>query len=118
MPPKVILRARPGLLIEPGNHKAADTTGAKVTYTGGFQWGFFHREFQTRSFAHFLLKVRNGGPAILAAREEGHDVGGNHWVGWYRVLIQFGEIALRQTFEKECVKALGAELAIDRFDGV
>ena len=118
VPPKVILRAQPGLLIQAGNHKLADAGGEKVSYTGGFPWGFFHREFQTRSFAHFLLKVRNGGPAILAAREVGHDVGGQHWVAWYRLLIQQGEIALRQAFEKECVRAPGAELAIDTFDGV
>jgi hypothetical protein len=118
VPPKVILRAQLGLQIGPGNHKVIQAGGGKPVYTGGFQWGFFHREFQTRSFAHFQRKVRNGGAAILAARDGGHDVGGEHWVAWHRVLMQEGETGLRQVFEKECVRALGAELTRDRFDGV
>ena len=117
VPPKVILRALPGLSIGPGNHKVTQAGGGKTVYTGGFQWGFFHREFQTRSFAHFQRKVRNGGAAVLAAREGGHDVGGEHWVAWHRVLMQEGESGLQQIFETECVRSLGAELTHDQFNG-
>ena len=118
VPPKIVLRAIPGLQITQGNHKVTRPDGGPVTYAGGFQWGFYHREFQTRSFAHFLLKVRNGGAAILAARQAKQDVGGEHWVKWYEVLLGKGEDGLRAVFAKECLRAASGGFVVDRFDGV
>ena len=99
MPPKVILRARSDLNISQGNHWARTVSGRSVIYAGGMQFGFYHREFQTRSFAQFLSKVRQGGVAVLAARAAGFDPGGHHWLAWYEVLIAGGEDALRAEYE-------------------
>jgi hypothetical protein len=113
VPPKVIARARPELRISQGNHKVFAEQEARVVYAGGFQYGFFHREFQTRSFAHFLLKVRNGGAAILAARADGRDVGGEHWVAWYRILAQQGEAGLMTAYYDACFREPGGGYVLD-----
>jgi hypothetical protein len=117
VPPKIILRAHPALHITQGNHKADRWDGEAIPYAGGFQWGFYHREFQTRSFAHFLRKVRNGGVAILAARAAKRHIGGEHWVAWYEVLCREGEEGLRKVFARECLRAPGGGFVIDAFRG-
>jgi hypothetical protein len=118
VPPKIILRASPDLHVTQGNHKAVHMRGSAVVYSGGFQWGFYYREFQTRSFAHFLRKVRNGGRAILAARADHRDVGGEHWMGWYDVLTRAGEAGLRRAYETECLRVPGGGFVTERFAGV
>jgi hypothetical protein len=113
VPPKVILRAAPGIWISQGNHKIHANHDAPVTYAGGSQYGFYHREFQTRSFAHFVRKVRNGGAAILAARAESRDVGGEHWLRWYATLQAEGEAGLWATYQKQCFRDPGGSYIID-----
>jgi len=107
VPPKVIARATPQLRITQGNHKVFAAGEARMRYAGGFQYGFFHREYQTRSFAHFLRKVRNGGAAILAAQADGRDVGGQHWVAWYRILAERGEAGLMAAYYDACFREPG-----------
>jgi hypothetical protein len=117
VPPKVFLRARPGLGVSQGNHKVIAADGSRICYSGGFQWGFYHREFQTRSFAQFLRKVRNGGAAILAARAENRDVGGEHWMAWHEVLSRDGEAGLRTVFESACFRTPDGRYVTDPFPG-
>lgn len=117
VPPKVLVRARSGLGIAQGNHRATAADGRKLVYRGGFQFGFYIREFQTRSFAQFLRKVRNGGAAVLAANAEGSKVGGEHWIKWHNVLTAEGEAGLREIFRKEAFRLPAAPYSIDRFTG-
>ena len=117
VPPKVILRARPYLGLTQGNHKARSADRRRIQYTGGFQYGFYYRKFQTRSFEHFLRKVRNGGTAILAARAEGREVGGEHWMAWFDILATEGEPALRAVFERDCFRRPDAQYVCDPFVG-
>jgi hypothetical protein len=112
VPPKVIARADPRLRISQGNHKVFGEQ-ARVAYAGGFQYGFFHREFQTRSFAQFLRKVVNGGAAILAARANGRDVGGEHWMAWHRILVEQGEAGLRTVYLEQCFREPGGGYLTD-----
>ena len=114
-PPKVVLRARKGVTIDQGNHKILDDLGKRIVYAGGFQYGFFHREFQTRGFAHFLRKVRNGGVALVAAKFEGRDVGGEHWFTLYKLLLEEGERGLRRAFEAQCLREPDAHFVLDAF---
>ena len=100
VPPKVFVRALPGLGVGSGNHRAIWKSGEPVVYAGGYEHGFYYREFQTRSFAQFLSKVRNGGAAIVAARAQGYDRGGEHWLQWFDILQQGGEIALWGEYQK------------------
>ena len=117
VPPKVIIRARSGLGVNQGNHKAEAADGGAVVYAGGFQYGFFHREFQTRSFAQFCSKARNGGAAILAARAAGRQVGGDHWMVMHQVLSEQGEAGLRAKFDAECFRSPGGSYVLDPFFG-
>jgi hypothetical protein len=116
VPPKIIARASLGLEIEQGNHKSLMPHGFPTRYAGGFAFGFYHREFQTRSFAQFLRKIRNGGAAILAARATGANVGGEHWMDWHALLIERGEAALHARYLVECHRASGDGFALDPFD--
>jgi len=113
VPPKVIARAAPQLRITQGNHKVFAAGEERVHYTGGFQYGFFHREFQTRSFAQFLRNVRNGGAAILAAQANGRDVGGQHWLAWYRILATQGEAGLLAVYYDACFREPGGGYVLD-----
>jgi hypothetical protein len=117
VPPKVMARADPALRISQGNHKVFAGSDARVTYEGAFQYGFFHREFQTRGFAQFLRKVRNGGAAILAARADGREVGGEHWMAWHKTLTEQGEAGLRAVFEQQCFREAGGGYVMDVFEG-
>ncbi len=114
VPPKIIFRATPGLGVTPGNHKVA---GDSIAYASGLRHGFYYREFQTRSFAQFLTKVRNGGPAILAARAQGHNAGGEHWLGWYDTLQRGGEDALQEAFVEVAFRKNGPGYWHDPFEG-
>lgn len=119
VPPKVACRADVGLVITQGNHGLQRCDGKQVRYCGGFQAGFHYREFQTRSFEHFLTKVRNGGAAIQAAeRHFGHSVGGIHWLEWFKVLNEEGEGGLRRMYETESVRTEGPYFLLDPFHGV
>jgi hypothetical protein len=115
VPPKIVLRASAALNVTAGNHKASHATGQPVIHAGGFQHGFYYREFQTRSFAQFLSKVRHGGAAILAARAQGHDVGGQHWLAWHEVLRRGGEAALQETYRDVAFREAGAGYVVDPF---
>jgi hypothetical protein len=115
VPPKVILRAGPRFRIDRGNHKIFARDDGRITYTGGLQYGFFYREFQTRSFAHFRRKVRNGGAAIVAARAEGRDVGGDHWMAWHRLLQDKGEAGLWAVYQEQCFRDPGGIYVLDRW---
>ncbi len=99
VPPKVLLRAVPGLGVGSGNHKAVRADGGLVAYAGGWEHGFAYREFQTRSFAQFTSKVRNGGAAIQAGRAQGYSGGGEHWLAWYEVLCSGDEAAFRALYD-------------------
>jgi hypothetical protein len=118
VPPKVILRASDHRGVTDGNHKCVRSDGQRVVYAGGLQYGFFYREFQTRSFAQFLSKVRNGGAAILAARAVRKDVGGEHWMQWHEVLQRGGEAALRATYQQVAYREVGSRYTHDPFYGV
>lgn len=119
VPPKIACRARTDLMITQGNHGVLTADAKFVHYAGGYAYGFYHREFQTRSFEHFLTKVRNGGLAIKAAdRHFGHAVGGAHWLEWHRVYEEQGEEGLRLVYERECVRDLIPHFVVDPFHGV
>ena len=117
VPPKVIFRAGAGLTVTPGNHKVASALGRRVIYANGLRHGLYYREFQTRSFTQFLTKVRNGGPAILAARAKGHDPGGGHWLQWHATLEGGGEAALWEAFRDVAFRGLGPGYVVDGFAG-
>ena len=117
VPPKIILRASRWLDVSLGNHHAVSASGQDIHHAGGLQYGFFHREFQTRSFAQFRSKVLNGGPAVLAAMRMGHDVGGQHWLAWYDAFVQGGEAALRAEYETAAFREVGGEYVEDLFVG-
>jgi hypothetical protein len=117
VPPKVIARAAPNLRISQGNHKVFAAGEERVRYTGGFQYGFFHREFQTRSFAQFRRKVVNGGAAILAARDNGRDVGGEHWMGWHATLREHGDAGLWKVYLEQCFREPGGGYVRDCWRG-
>jgi hypothetical protein len=117
VPPKIALRARAGLGVTQGNHKATSPAGETISYAGGFTYGFYYREFQTRSFAQFLSKVRHGGAAILAARAEGNDVGGEHWLQWHAILTEGGEAALARCFREVAFRDIGPGYVADPFLG-
>ena len=117
VPPKIILRASRMLDVSQGNHYAVLAAQGDVLYAGGLQYGFFHREFQTRSFAQFRSKVLNGGPAVLAAAQLGHDVGGQHWLAWYDVFVRGGEAALRAEYETAAFRDVGGDYVTDVFSG-
>jgi hypothetical protein len=115
VPPKVIARADPSLRISQGNHKIFAEHDRQIVYAGAFRYGFFHREFQTRSFAHFVRKVRNGGAAILAAQADGRNVGGEHWLAWHKTLTEQGEEGLRAVFATQCFRTPGGGYLDDVF---
>jgi len=115
VPPKIFLRANGAFRIDHGNHKIYANDGTPVHYTGGFQYGFFHREFQTRSFSQFLSKIRNGGAAILAARAKGDAVGGDHWLEHYRILMEEGEAGLRAVYDRNAFRTPGGLNVLDPF---
>lgn len=115
VPPKVMARADPALRIRQGNHSVFAEHDMPVIYAGAFGYGFFHREFQTRSFAQFLRKVRNGGAAILAARADGRNVGGEHWLAWHKTLAEQGEAGLRAVYEEQCFREPGGGYVHDHF---
>ncbi len=117
VPPKIILRASADLSVSKGNHWVISGAGRPACYDGGLTYGFFHREFQTRSFAQFLSKVRNGGAAVLAANALGREVGGQHWLAWHRLLTEGGEGALRAEYEKVAFREPGPDYVVDRFAG-
>ncbi len=115
VPPKVLVRARAELNVGQGNHKA-ELPNRRASYTGGFQYGFSMREFQTRSFEQFLAKVRHGGAAVLAANARGQPVGGEHWVAWHELLLQGGEAALREEYVRVAYRAPGNGYVKDPFE--
>jgi hypothetical protein len=117
VPPKVLLRASADLLVTAGNHKAASLSGRSVAYAGGLKHGFYYREFQTRGFAQFLSKVRNGGAAALAARAKGHNVGGEHWIAWFEILQNGGEAALWTCYQDVAYRDPGPGYVSDSFGG-
>ena len=118
VPPKVFLRATGRLDLGKGNHWAQPTAGESVRYEGGLAYGLFIREFQTRSFAQFHSKVRNGGPAIRAAQALGYGTGGEHWLAWEAILQQGGQQALREEYEKVAFRRPEGDYAEDRFEGL
>ena len=67
VPPKIITRTNILTTITQGNHKVRLLDNRPPVYAGGFGLGLYYREFPTRSFEHFLRKIRNGGPAVKAA---------------------------------------------------
>lgn len=117
-PPKVAVRARPamGVLgVTGGNHQAPN--GHLLGHQGGFAVGLYYREFQTRSFEHFLRKVRNGGRAVLAARAEGKAEGSDQWVDFFRVLERDGERGLQAVYDQTVVQSLNDHYTWDPFYG-
>jgi hypothetical protein len=118
VPPKVLVRAKRDLDIGQGNHYSIPAGDRRILHAGGLQYGFFHREFQTRSFGQFLSKVRNGGAAIRAALALGQRVGGDHWLAWHDLLSEGGEEALRAEYEKIAFREPGKGYVADEFRGV
>ncbi len=116
VPPKVILRARPFLSLEHGNHAVRSSSTNAVCYGGGLAFGLFIREFQTRSFVQFRNKVRNGGAAIRAAHALGSQIGGQHWLAWEAILQNGGNPALHEEYCKVAYRELGEHYVEDRFD--
>ena len=117
VPPKVILRASSRLSLGKGNHWVQAPESETVCYGGGLTYGIFTREFQTRSFAQFHSKVRNGGRALRAAQALGDGMAGDHWLKWEGILINEGEAALREEYQKVAFRQLDAHYHDDRFIG-
>jgi hypothetical protein len=119
VPPKVVAVHDPFIRITQGNHKVLLMDNRPAAYEGGFSYGFYYREFPTRSFEHFLRKVGNGGPAIRAAEAYlGHSVGGEHWTTYYDQLQAGGEAQLLEVYRREWVRGAAAEFVLDGFSGV
>ena len=118
VPPKSACRAHLSLSVSGGNHLILKSDGSSPIYNGAFEFGIYYREFQTRSFEHFLKKVMNGGPAILAARSEGRGEGGDHWLQWYKTLQEEGEDVLRAQYQRDYVRDHDAHFVPDLFVGV
>lgn len=105
VPPNVAIRADPRLSVRQGNHQAEFGGQREATCVGGLQYGFYYREFPTRSAEHFIRKIKNGGRAVLAAKEYvGGSVGGEHWVMWYEEWKAGGDELIRKKYEEEWCK--------------
>lgn len=118
VPPKIAAVHDPLLTITQGNHKVALLDHRPPRYDGGFAFGLYYREFPTRSFEHFLRKVRNGGPAIRAAEAYlGRPVGGEHWTQYYDQLQSGGEVQLLETYRREWVREFAPGFVADAFCG-
>jgi hypothetical protein len=60
--------------------------------------------------------VRNGGRAILAAEEHlGRSVGGYHWKAYYKTLLDEGERAILELYERDFIKSGGDDWVLDPF---
>lgn len=117
VPPKVVLRADPGLSLTQGNHYAERHHGPPVGLVGGLHFGLYVREFPNRSFEHLLTKIRNGGRAIVAAHEYGAtEVGGEHWLHLYRRWQAGGDEAIRSLYEEVWYRTEYPGLVTDPFD--
>ena len=117
VPPKSACRAREHFAVTPGNHYIASSAGGSPVYQGAFALGLYYREFQVRSFEHFLRKVGNGGQAILAAKKEGRAEGGDHWLRYFEVLSTAGESGMRKLYEDEFVRGGNPGFTLDPFYG-
>ena len=118
VPPKVAAVHDPLLTITQGNHKVALLDRRPARYKGGFGFGLYYREFPTRSFEHFLRKVRNGGRAVRAAEAYlGRPVGGEHWTQYYDQLQSGGEVQLLETYRREWIREYGPGFVSDAFHG-
>ena len=116
VPPKVIAKQDLFMTITQGNHKVRLVDDRPPRYSGGFRLGLYYREFPTRSFAHFLRKISNGGPAIKAAEAFlGRKVGGEHWVDYHNALLAGGEEHLLGIYRREWVREDVDGFVIDPF---
>ena len=116
VPPKIVARNNLFITITQGNHKVRLVDDRPPIYTGGFKLGLYYREFPTRSFQHFLCKIRNGGPAIKAAEAFlGRKVGGEHWVNYYEALQSGGEGNLLKIYLSEWVRTSAPGFVVDPF---
>lgn len=96
---KVAFRWEPGATIHQGNHgvtlPAADPCGL---IQSGVDTGQLElRHFPIRSADHLIRKARNGGAAYAAIADSPPTEGG-HWKGWYSILQDQGEDALREAY--------------------
>jgi hypothetical protein len=89
--PKVAARARPGLVIEQGNHGV--NYGFRPAYLPG-QLTVCH--FPYRSAEQFVRKARNGAEAYKAT--DLPEEAGAHWRGYGRILEHDGEEACADIF--------------------
>ena len=116
LPPKVILRANPTVIIGQGNHSVYEP-GRPCRYASGLASGFYYREFPIRSFNHFVTKMKNGGRAVLEAnRVDNRNVGGGHWVAYYQEYLEGGEARMRELFARDWVNGAQANFIHDPFD--
>ncbi len=116
VPPKIIARNNLFITITQGNHKVRLVDDRGPVYASGLKLGLYYREFPTRSFQHFLCKIRNGGPAIKAAESFlGRKVGGEHWVNYYEALQSGGEGHLLAIYIREWVRANSPGFVVDPF---
>jgi glycosyltransferase involved in cell wall biosynthesis len=117
VPPKSACRAKLDFTIAGGNHKIYKLGGDMPPYHPALTLGIYYREFQTRSFEHLLKRIENGGRAILAARMEGREEGGHHWLNLYETLQSEGEEGLRQHYERDFLRGDDPNYVIDPFYG-
>ena len=117
VPPKLVPRSAVELSIGQGNHKLTRIDHGQVIYAGGFQHGFYYREFPYRSCRQFISKVCNGGPAILAAEEYfGGSIGGNHWLRFYRAYLTGGSAELEALYRANYIMS-SQDFVHDPFSG-
>ncbi len=114
-PPKCAMRASLSLKVSGGNHKVFRVDGSTPKYHGGFSLGFYYREFQVRSFKHFLKKVVNGGKAISLAKSEGRAEGGDHWLLWFDILNNFGKAGLYKHYKQGFIRNTNLDFVHDPF---
>lgn len=118
VPPKLAVRASPGIAIGQGNHQITRPDDEAARYDGGLEYGFYIREFPTRSFEQFVRKIKNGGPAIRSAIDYfGHGVGGDHWLQYHDQLMAGGESRLLEIYNDQWVRDESLGFVMDPFLG-
>lgn len=85
--PKVAFRWHPDAVIHQGNHGVDLPEGARVAP------GLEIRHFPYRNAEQFVRKARNGAAAYRATTGLPQDAG-QHWIGYGRIIEQFGEQTL------------------------
>ena len=115
LPPRIIVRARRYSTIWHSSHQVCRVNRTEAIYTGGFQFGFFHREFRTRSFDQLLRKIRKLGRTSLLAHAAERTIDGCSILVWYQILKELGESELERIYEADRFRRSGQNYVSDQF---